>query len=159
MGVRQIRFCDISGTERDVQSHELQIDQMRVEIDLADPEYSKLLDLLRPYLDAGRVEASIPDAGQLPVRQAPAGRPSSTSLTREQRQQLRVWAQSRGIDAPSNNRFKRSVVEQWRRETSGEGPADGDDRTGDVDRTGDDHGNGQGDHRDDHHGDHLPGFD
>ena len=122
MGVRQIRFCDISGTERDVKPHELQIDQMRIEIDLADPEYTKLLNMLRPYLDAGRVEASIPESGQLPTK-APAGRPSSTSLTREQRQQLRAWAQSRGIDAPANNRFKRTVVEQWRRET-GNGTGD-----------------------------------
>jgi hypothetical protein len=121
VGVRQIRYCDISGTERDVNSHELQIDQMRIEIDLADPEYAKLLDMLRPYLDAGRVEASISSAAQLPSgRAATPGRPSSTSLTREERQQLRAWAEENGLDAPANNRFKRTVVEQWRRETGQE---------------------------------------
>jgi len=58
MGVRQIKFCDLSGVEKNVQTHELQVDQMRIEIDLADPEYAKLLKLLQPYLDVGRIEAA-----------------------------------------------------------------------------------------------------
>ncbi len=33
---------------------------MRVEIDLVDTEYERLLEVLRPFIDAGRVEASIP---------------------------------------------------------------------------------------------------
>ncbi|WP_226360811.1 hypothetical protein [Pseudonocardia sp. ICBG1142] len=39
MGVRTVRFCDITGVESDdVVHHELQIDQMRIEIDLLDTE-------------------------------------------------------------------------------------------------------------------------
>ncbi len=63
MGVRTVRFCDITGVEADdVVHHELQIDQMRIEIDLVDTEYERLLEALRPFIDAGRVEASIPTA-------------------------------------------------------------------------------------------------
>jgi hypothetical protein len=64
MGVRRIRYCDITGAEegpgQEVEAHELDIDQMRLQIDLAEDEYQKLLVLLRPYIDAGRVEASTP---------------------------------------------------------------------------------------------------
>jgi hypothetical protein len=64
MGIRRIRYCDITGTAegpgREVGAHELHIDQMRLQIDLAAGEYQKLLALLRPYIDAGRIEASAP---------------------------------------------------------------------------------------------------
>ena len=121
MGVRQIKFCDLSGVEKNVQTHELQVDQMRIEIDLADPEYAKLLKLLQPYLDVGRIEASVP-AG-MTRRSAP---PSGTALTAEQRQQVREWAEARGIEVPVNNRFKRSLVDQWKADT-GQAPSTGDD--------------------------------
>jgi hypothetical protein len=111
VGVREIRYCDISGTEKDVESHELQVDQMRIQIDLAEKEYGKLLDLLRPYLDVGRIEASVPE---LPRRRA---QPSGTALTVEQRQQVREWAEAKGIEVPLNNRFKRTLVDQWKAET------------------------------------------
>jgi len=111
MGVRQIRYCDISGVEDDVESHELHIDQMRIELDLAGTEYRKLLELLRPYLDAGRVEAALPDgAGGRGVSRAP-------KLTVQERQQVRLWAETRGIEVPSNNRFKTALIEQWREDT------------------------------------------
>jgi hypothetical protein len=120
MGIREIRFCDLSGSEQDVESHELNIDQMRVQIDLAGPEYRKLLELLQPYIEAGRVDASIPDvrsrrAGHAVVR-------TSTGLTAEEREQLRQWAEEKGIEVPSNNRFKRSLVEQWREERAADRP-------------------------------------
>lgn len=122
MGVRQIKFCDLSGVEKDVQTHELQVDQMRIEIDLADPEYSKLLKLLQPYLDVGRIEASVPGGVGGARRTAP---PSGTALTPEQRQQVRDWAEAKGIEVPVNNRFKRSLVDQWKQET-GQAPSTGD---------------------------------
>jgi hypothetical protein len=59
MGIRPIRYCDITGAEerpgQEVEAHELHIDQMRLQIDLAAGEYQKLLALLRPYIDAGRI--------------------------------------------------------------------------------------------------------
>ena len=61
MGVRTVRYCDITGiASDDVTHHELQIDQMRVEVDLVEAEYQRLLQALQPFIDAGRVEASIP---------------------------------------------------------------------------------------------------
>jgi hypothetical protein len=112
VGTRQIRFCDISGTEDDVETHELNIDQMHVEIDLAPAEYSKLLELLQPYVQAGRVEASARNFT------APARTRSQTpALTPAEREQLKTWAQHKGISVPPNNRFKRSIIEQWRHET------------------------------------------
>jgi hypothetical protein len=114
MGIREIRYCDISGVEDGVESHVLHVDQMRIEIDLASREYKRLLDVLRPYTEAGRVEASVPN---LPGARPPK-RSSSTALTVEQRQQVREWAQARGIEVPSNNRFKGSIVAQWREETN-----------------------------------------
>ena len=138
MGVRQIRYCDISGVEGDVDQHEIHIDQMRIEIDLSGSEYRKLLEVLRPYMDAGVVEASgrglpakvksarrarrKPDApadaavvGEQP--EAPMAR--SSALSAEQRQQVRQWAMARGMEVPVNNRFKGSLVEAWREETGG----------------------------------------
>ncbi|AEA23640.1 histone-like nucleoid-structuring protein Lsr2 [Pseudonocardia benzenivorans] len=118
MGIREIRYCDVSGTEEDVETHELNIDQMHVRIDLAGVEYRKLLALLQPYLDAGTIEASVPGYG--------TGRPAartSTGLTAEERTQLRLWAEAQGIEVPSNNRFKRSLVERWRARDN-EGAAD-----------------------------------
>lgn len=109
MGVRQIRYCDISGVEADVDSHELHIDAMRVELDLAGAEYRKLLEILRPYLDAGRIEAAMPEAAR-GVSKAP-------KLSLHERQQLRRWAESQGIVVPSNNRFKTVLITQWREET------------------------------------------
>ncbi|GAA1835287.1 hypothetical protein GCM10009836_12070 [Pseudonocardia ailaonensis] len=110
MGVRQIRYCDISGVENDVSSHELHIDQMRVELDLAGKEYEKLLVLLRPYLDAGRIEAALPEGSGSRASRAP-------KLSLQERQQVRQWAEQRGIEVPSNNRFKTALIEQWREET------------------------------------------
>ncbi|RTL67210.1 MAG: hypothetical protein EKK42_14395 [Pseudonocardiaceae bacterium] len=115
MGIREIRYCDISGTEDEVETHELNIDQMHIRIDLAGPEYRKLLDLLGPYLEAGTIEASVPGYGG---RRAVH---TSTGLTVEERAQLRDWAESRGIEVPSNNRFKRTLVDQWREDTEGGG--------------------------------------
>jgi hypothetical protein len=121
VGTREIRFCDISGVEDDVDSHALQIDQMRIEIDLAAGEYRRLLEVLRPYIDAGRVEASVPtgdrslvDGKPAAPRKAAGGVPA---LSPRERQQVRQWAESKGMDVPVNNRFKRAVIEQWRQET------------------------------------------
>jgi hypothetical protein len=59
MGIRPIRYCDITGAEerpgQEVEAHELHIDQMRLQIDLVAGEYQKRLALLRPYIDAGRL--------------------------------------------------------------------------------------------------------
>lgn len=115
MGLRHIRYCDISGTEHDVETHELNIDQMRVEIDLAAEEYRKLLQLLRPYIDAGRIEASMPDLPP-PTTEQPRGKPGD--LSPQERAQLRQWAEEKGLPVPVNNRFKRTVIEQWRKETT-----------------------------------------
>ena len=131
MGVREIRFCDISGTEKDVESHELHVDQMRIDIDLAGPEYQKLLKVLAPYIEAGRVEASMP--GDARRRGARPARSSSTDLTAEQRQEVREWALAKGIEVPANNRFKGSLVKAWREETGTAGPDDGPDDPEDVD--------------------------
>lgn len=143
MGIREIRFCDISGVENDVNQHVLQIDQMCVEIDLSGAEYSKLLEVLGPYIDAGRVEASVPNlaaTGSTPKVKRRAGasspstdgtattgaevlarstsaRGSSTALTPPERDALREWAQAEGIEVASNNRFKATVIEKWRAAT------------------------------------------
>lgn len=114
MGVRQIRYCDISGTEHDVESHQLHIDQMRIDIDLAGAEYRKLLELLRPYIDAGRVEASLPGGNGSGADSSSAGGPR---LEAHERQQVRQWAEANDIEVPSNNRFKRAIVDRWREET------------------------------------------
>ena len=131
MGIRQIRYCDISGTESDVEPHEIHIDQMRIEIDLAGSEYRRLLDALRPFLDAGRVEASLPDTGGLPNRTASGqGRqvgkraPTRSGLSAAERDELRQWAQGKGIPVPPNNRFKQSLIAEWRRETTPDTPSD-----------------------------------
>ena len=123
MGIREIRYCDLTGSEQDVESHELNIDQMRVQIDLAAPEYRKLLGLLQPYIEAGRVDASIPDLRSAAKRGGSGQVSTSTGLTAEEREQLRQWAEDKGIEVPSNNRFKRSLVEQWREERAADQPA------------------------------------
>jgi len=118
MGIRSIRYCDISGTEEEVESHEINIDQMRVEIDLASSEYRKLLELLQPYIDAGRIEASAPGFAP-PTPSTRRGRARTRSdLNAEERARLRQWAEERGIPVAANNRFKKSLVNQWRAETS-----------------------------------------
>ncbi|HTK62100.1 MAG TPA: histone-like nucleoid-structuring protein Lsr2 [Pseudonocardia sp.] len=118
MGIRTIRYCDISGTEDEVDSHEINIDQMRVEIDLASSEYRKLLELLQPYIDAGRIEASAPDF-TAPTAATRRGRARTrTDLNADERARLRQWAEERGIPVAANNRFKKSIVDQWRAETS-----------------------------------------
>jgi hypothetical protein len=120
MGIRSIRYCDISGTEKEVDAHAINIDQMRVEIDLAEPEYRKLLELLRPYIDAGRIEASAPDfPAQVPVRRRGGTRSRTrTDLDADERAQLREWAEENDIPVAANNRFKMSLVNQWRAETA-----------------------------------------
>lgn len=130
MGIRQIRFCDITGTEDDVEPHELHIDQIRVEIDLASSEYRRLLEALRPFIDAGRVEAAVPDTARQatsrtgssnpagPHRQPPKGRSTSSGLSAPERDQLRQWAEAKGLPVPVNNRFKQSLIEQWRAATA-----------------------------------------
>lgn len=124
MGIRQIRFCDITGTETDVEPHEIHIDQMRIAIDLADSEYRRLLEALQPFIDAGRVEASLPDAAALPDgASSPRNRPrrrasTSTGLSAAEREQLRQWAEAKGFPVPVNNRFKQSLIDQWRADTS-----------------------------------------
>ncbi len=125
MGIRQIRYCDITGTETDVEPHEIHIDQMRVQIDLAATEYRRLLDTLQPFIDAGRVDAAAPDTAALPDHGAPTegrrrGRhaPTRSGLSAAERDQLRRWAEANGIPVPSNNRFKQSLITQWRQDTA-----------------------------------------
>lgn len=120
MGIRSIRYCDISGTEHDVDGHQINIDQMRIEIDLAEHEYRKLLNLLQPYMDAGRVEASAPELPTSAASPTRGGRRARTrtDLSRAERLQLRQWAEERGLPVAVNNRFKMSLVEQWRAETA-----------------------------------------
>ncbi|MBC3192290.1 Lsr2 family protein [Pseudonocardia sp. C8] len=126
MGIRQIRFCDLTGTENDVESHEIHIDQMRIQIDLAGSEYRRLLETLKPFIDAGRVDASVPDEATLPGRGGRRGRaPTRSGLSAAERDQLRQWAEAKGIPVPSNNRFKRSLIAQWREETA-PGTSEGD---------------------------------
>jgi hypothetical protein len=72
-------------------------------------EHHKLLELLQPYIQAGRVEASAPHFNTPPRK-----RDKALSLTAAEREQLREWAHDREIPVPANNRFKRSVIEQWR---------------------------------------------
>lgn len=117
MGTREIRYCDISGSEQDVEPHELNIDQMRLEIDLSATEYRKLLDLLRPYIDAGRIEASAPNLPPRAAKPRSLTQSARTPLTGQQRAQLRRWAQEKGIPVPVNNRFKGTLIDQWRNET------------------------------------------
>ncbi|HEY1973725.1 MAG TPA: histone-like nucleoid-structuring protein Lsr2 [Pseudonocardia sp.] len=124
MGIRQIRYCDISGAEegpgQDVEAHELHIDQMRLQIDLVAGEYQKLLALLRPYIDAGRVEASTPSH----LTGLPSVRAGGTTVTRragprlsaEERDELVQWALDHNIPVPTNKKFKHAVIEQWQRE-------------------------------------------
>jgi hypothetical protein len=124
MGIRQIRYCDLTGAEDGVESHEIQIDQMRIEIDLAGEEYRKLLAALRPFLDAGRVEASAPAAAPAPARSGERQGgdrrpPTRTGLSATERDQVRRWAEAKDLPVPANNRFKRSLIEQWRQETGG----------------------------------------
>ena len=116
MGIRQIKFCDISGLEGDVETHELNIDQMHVEIDLAPGEHRKLLDLLQPYIQAGRVEASARNFATPPAKKAKGPR-----LTPAERDQLREWADANGIAVPANSRFKNSLIAQWRTATGSSG--------------------------------------
>lgn len=125
MGIRQIRYCDITGTETDVEQHELHIDQMRIEIDLASVEYRRLLEALQPFIDAGRVEASVPGTAALSDQLArPQGRqrgshgPTRSGLSADERAQLRQWAEAKGIPVPPNNRFKQSLIAQWRSDTT-----------------------------------------
>ncbi|NMH99497.1 Lsr2 dimerization domain-containing protein [Pseudonocardia acidicola] len=114
MGVRQIRYCDISGTEP-AESHEINIDQMRIEIDLSGAEYERLLEILGPYIDAGRVEAAARN-----VRTArPGGAGGSSALTPDERARLKQWAASAGIDLPPKGRFKRAIIDQWRAQDQG----------------------------------------
>lgn len=119
MGTRSIRYCDISGTEEDVNAHAINIDQMRLEIDLAESAYHKLLELLRPYLDAGRIEAAASGFEVPPATPTRRGRGrTGTALTLDERAQLRQWAEGQGIPVPTNNRFKMSIVNQWRAEVA-----------------------------------------
>jgi hypothetical protein len=121
MGIREVRFCDITGSETDVEPHELHIDALRVEIDLADAEYRKLLEMLRPYMDAGRLEASAPEAASLPTlaqRRRNGHASTRPKLDAAQRQQLREWAETQGIPIPANNRFKASLIDRWKHETT-----------------------------------------
>jgi hypothetical protein len=114
VGVRQIRYCDITG-EEPAEAHEINIDQMRIEIDLGASEYERLLQILGPYIDAGRVEAaarSVSTAGG-------GGIGRSSALTPDERVRFKQWAASAGIDLPPNGRFKRAVVDQWRAEDQG----------------------------------------
>ncbi|MDN5913619.1 MAG: Lsr2 family protein [Pseudonocardia sp.] len=129
MGIRQIRFCDVTGTEDDVEPHEIHIDQMRIEIDLAGLEYRRLLEALRPFIDAGRVEAAAPDTATLPARaelppsRRRAGRaPTGTGLSATERVQLRQWAEAKGLPLPANNRFKQSLIAEWRQDTAPAAP-------------------------------------
>ena len=38
MGIREIRYNDISGSEDDIAPHQLHLDQLRINIDLTDAE-------------------------------------------------------------------------------------------------------------------------
>lgn len=112
MGVREIRYCDISGTEP-AEPHEIIVDQMHIQIDLAATEYQRLLALLEPYLEAGSVEAAT--HAVRPARRTGAG------LSPEERTALKEWAARAGVELPPNGRIKRVIIERWRAE--GDQPA------------------------------------
>lgn len=114
MGVREVRFCDVTGREP-AEIHEIHLDQMRVEIDLCAAEYERLLEVLGPYIEAGRVEASAPSRSVARM----GGSARSYALSPDERSRLRAWAASVGVEVPPNNRFKRAVIDRWRAEDGG----------------------------------------
>lgn len=117
MGVREIRYCDLTGTEP-AAPHEINIDQLRVEIDLCPDEYERLLKVLGPYMDAGRVEASVRN-----LRSVSGGRSRGAALNPDERVQFKAWAAESGIELPPNGRFKKVLVDQWRAEVAPSAPA------------------------------------
>jgi hypothetical protein len=60
----------MSGTEDDVFAHTIHVDQLRVDIDLADSEYRKLL---QPYIEAGSRHPLPTPQRRRPPPIAPAG--------------------------------------------------------------------------------------
>lgn len=94
------------------------IDGTHYEIDLSDPNYQKLAEILRPCIRAGRrskgarTTAALRSAGAIP----------RTREDKDQHHEIRAWAREQGMRCGAKGRIPANVLEAWaQRHTAGNG--------------------------------------
>lgn len=102
---------DLDGSE-DARTRTFSIEDETYEIDLSDPNLSKLRDLLQPYTSAAR---RLPrSGGRRPVTNTGPSRPAATSGAPsrgpEQLKRVREWASANGYTVSGRGRIPSTVL-------------------------------------------------
>ncbi|MET9519473.1 Lsr2 family protein [Streptomyces sp. NPDC002994] len=94
---------DLTGAEgEDVATHTFSVDGVNYEVDLGQDNYQKLLDVLGPFMGAGR---KIGGAARRTARRGQTGHGDAAKV--------REWAQSQGIEVSSRGRIPAELMEQY----------------------------------------------
>ena len=102
---------DITG-EAGASSRRLRLDGVEYEIDLTDETFTRLQEVLRPYLEKARV---VPTS----KRGRPAGSEGRGTPVRQKQElpaasaTIRAWAAANGIECPKRGRIPAVVVERY----------------------------------------------
>ncbi|MFE9686854.1 Lsr2 family protein [Streptomyces sp. NPDC006285] len=100
---------DLTGEEStDIATHSILIDGAGVEIDLADENYEKLLELLNPYLHAD-------GARRIRGTTKATGKPKQTGGRKADSSAIRAWAKSNGYEVNDRGRVPASVREEYQK--------------------------------------------
>lgn len=95
---------DLTGTEgEDIATHAFSVDGVNYEIDLGPDNYQKLLDVLGPFMGAGR---KVNGGGAR--RTAKRAQSGGTDAAK-----VREWAQSQGIEVNSRGRIPADLMEKY----------------------------------------------
>lgn len=93
---------DIDGGEAD-RTIQFAFEGYAYEIDLSESNAKKMLEALKPYVDAARRQGS--------QRRSSSARRSSSDTDAKQ---VRAWAEKHGVDVPARGRIPNSVVESFK---------------------------------------------
>ncbi|MFK0238401.1 histone-like nucleoid-structuring protein Lsr2 [Streptomyces vinaceus] len=93
---------DMTGEEsQDVSTHNLVLDGIAYEVDLAPDSYDKLLEAMAPFLNAGRRSGR------------ERGKPSKRATEKTNASEIRAWAKEKGFEVNGRGRVPKEVREAY----------------------------------------------
>ncbi len=96
---------DLDKTTQGAKTHLIALDDDVVDIDLADPNFQTLRDIITPYLEAGRIR---------PNRTKPeAKQPTYEKLSPEQMASIREWCARTGNPIPKRGRMPQKIRDAY----------------------------------------------
>jgi hypothetical protein len=102
---------DLDGTEEGVRPVKFGLDGANYEIDLGPSNYTKLKELLAPYIEAGTKATGRAPAGRV----APARRAAAAAEQKEFNARVREWAAANGHKVKPRGRVPEKIIDAYQK--------------------------------------------